>query len=74
MDISNIDNIELQYLTPDDYPALKEVMISSYPTMPDAFWKEHHIRTLIRLFPEGQAVIKINGELGRLRPVDHRRL
>lgn len=63
MDISNIDNIELQYLTPDDYPALKEVMISSYPTMPDAFWKEHHIRTLIRLFPEGQAVIKINGEL-----------
>lgn len=63
MDISNIDNIELQYLTPDDYPALKEVMISSYPTMPDAFWKEHHIRTLIRIFPEGQAVIKINGEL-----------
>jgi len=35
-------------------------MIEAYPTMPDAYWKESHIKSLIDKFPEGQVVIKIN--------------
>ncbi len=58
-----IDNIELSYLSIDDYQELKEAMIEAYSTMTNAYWQEHHIKKLIDLFPEGQAVIKINGEL-----------
>lgn len=63
MDIKNIENIELAYLDIEDYQELKKVMVSAYQTMPDAYWKEHHIRSLIRKFPEGQVVIKVNGQL-----------
>ena len=38
-------------------------MIESYATMPDSYWKEHHINTLINKFPEGQVVIKVNGQI-----------
>ena len=31
--------------------------------MPNAYWKEHQIKTLIEKFPEGQVVIKINNRL-----------
>ncbi|MBV1922781.1 MAG: bifunctional GNAT family N-acetyltransferase/carbon-nitrogen hydrolase family protein [Flavobacteriaceae bacterium] len=61
--IENIENIDLQYLTLDDYKDLKEAMIQSYPTMPDSYWKEHHIKLLIDKFPEGQVIIKINNEI-----------
>lgn len=61
--IENIENVELQFLTLDDYKELKEVMIESYPGMPDSYWKESHIESLINKFPEGQVVIKINGDL-----------
>lgn len=59
----NRQNIELLLLTIEDYQELKQVMINSYNTMPDAYWREHHIKTLIDVFPEGQAVIKVNGQL-----------
>ncbi len=58
-----IENIELTYLSMDDYQELKEAMIEAYTSMPNAYWREHHIQKLIELFPEGQVVIKINGEL-----------
>ncbi len=61
--IKNIENIELHFLTLDDYQELKEAMIAAYPDMPDAYWKHAHIKSLIEKFPEGQVVIKINGEL-----------
>lgn len=61
--VENIENVELEFLTLKDYKELKEVMIESYPSMPDSYWKESHIETLISKFPEGQVVIKINGEL-----------
>ena len=38
-------------------------MILAYPSMPEAYWKESHIATLIERFPEGQVVLKINGQL-----------
>lgn len=63
MDLQDIENIELQYLTISDYQELKSAMIEAYPSMPDAYWKESHIQSLISKFPEGQVVIKINDQL-----------
>ena len=38
--IKNIENIELQFLTLDDYKALKAAMIQAYASMPDAYWAQ----------------------------------
>ncbi len=62
MDNSNI-NIELAYLTIEDYQELKEAMIESYRHMPGSYWKERHIEKLLKIFPEGQIVIKVNGHI-----------
>jgi len=61
--MKEIENIELAHLSFDDYQELKEVMIASYTLMPDSYWKEHHIKTLIDLFPEGQVVVKANNQV-----------
>lgn len=58
-----IENIELTYLSYNDYQELKKAMIESYTTMPNAYWKEHHIRSLIDKFPEGQVVVKVDGNI-----------
>ncbi|TLP76994.1 bifunctional GNAT family N-acetyltransferase/carbon-nitrogen hydrolase family protein [Maribacter sp. ACAM166] len=63
MKIDEIENIELKFLNLDDYQELKTAMISAYASMPSAYWKEEHIKSLIDKFPEGQVVIKINGQL-----------
>jgi predicted amidohydrolase/GNAT superfamily N-acetyltransferase len=60
---NTIENVELQYLTIDDYNELKTAMIVAYPNMPNSYWRESHIRALIDKFPEGQVVIKINNKL-----------
>ncbi|MBP6231111.1 MAG: GNAT family N-acetyltransferase [Paludibacteraceae bacterium] len=62
-DTHAIDNIELVYLNCEDYEEIKNSMIESYPNMPEAYWKEHHIKTLVDKFPEGQVGIKIDNEL-----------
>jgi predicted amidohydrolase len=61
--IHNIENIELQYLTIDDYQQLKDAMIEVYSNMPNSYWSEAHIKSLIKKFPDGQVVIKVNGQL-----------
>lgn len=58
--MQEIDNIELAFLSMDDYQELKEAMIESYTSMPDSYWNELHISTLLNIFPEGQVVIKVN--------------
>jgi predicted amidohydrolase/GNAT superfamily N-acetyltransferase len=58
-----VNKIELKYLTIEDYEEIKEMMIESYSSMPDAYWKRSHIEKLINIFPEGQVGITINGEL-----------
>ncbi len=59
----NIENVELQYLTINDYQELKHAMIEAYSNMPNSYWKESHIKSLISKFPDGQVVIKVNGQL-----------
>ena len=43
-----IENIELSFLKFEEYQELKNAMIESYITMPDTYWKEHHIKSLIK--------------------------
>jgi len=61
--MEDIENIELVYLSLDDYQELKSAMIESYTTMPDAYWRENQINNLISRFPEGQVVIKVNNQI-----------
>jgi predicted amidohydrolase/GNAT superfamily N-acetyltransferase len=61
--IHNIDNIELVFLSMDDYEGIRLAMRESYSNMQEAIWKEEHIRTLIEKFPEGQVGIKVDDEL-----------
>ncbi|MEX2410124.1 MAG: bifunctional GNAT family N-acetyltransferase/carbon-nitrogen hydrolase family protein [Candidatus Paceibacterota bacterium] len=58
-----IDNIELDFVKPGDYDELKEAMIEAYQNMPNAYWKEHHLEALTKKFPEGQVMIRVNGQL-----------
>lgn len=58
-----IQKIELELLKKEDYQEVKEAMIEAYQTMPEAYWKEKHIHTLIEKFPEGQVALKVNGQI-----------
>lgn len=58
-----IEHIEIQYLTIEDYKQLKETMVEAYKNIPNPFWTQKEIATLIRKFPEGQVVIKVNGQV-----------
>jgi predicted amidohydrolase/GNAT superfamily N-acetyltransferase len=61
--MKDIDNVELSYLSIDDYAELKQAMIDSYSSMPDYYWREHHIDSLLEKFPEGQVVIKVDQQI-----------
>lgn len=59
----NIQNIELSFLTINDYQELREAMIRSYQTMPNSYWEKYEIKRLLEVFPEGQVVIKVNKQI-----------
>lgn len=61
--IEEIQNIELTFLRTGEYQELKEVMVTCYKDIPNNYWEEHHIKKLIRVFPEGQVVVKVNGKI-----------
>ena len=63
MKTNKIDNIELKYLTIDDFAELKEATLESYGGVLNSYWKEHHIEDLTAMFPEGQVIIKIDGNI-----------
>jgi len=60
---TEIKNIKLELLTLKDYQELKEAMIDSYQTMPNEYWKENQIAALVKKFPEGQVIIKVNNDI-----------
>jgi len=60
--MQEIENIELTYLTLDDYEELKKAMIQSYTNFPDSVWGKPQIKALIDRFQEGQVVIKVNNK------------
>ena len=59
----DIENVELKFLDLKDYQELKTAMKEVYKNMPDNYWEEKQIKSLIKKFPDGQVVIKVNGEL-----------
>ncbi|MFW6327114.1 MAG: GNAT family N-acetyltransferase [Bacteroidota bacterium] len=61
--MDNIDKVELRALKAKDYEEIKDTMIDSYQNWPGVYWKEHHIRKLLRIFPEGQLGILINDKI-----------
>ncbi len=60
---NKIEQVELKYLSLKDFEALKEVFIEIYGDDPDAYWKKDELRSLIDVFPDGQVVITVNGDL-----------
>ena len=64
---TKIKKVELRNLEFDDYKQLKNSMIQSYPEMTDSYWGITDIENLLRIFPEGQLVILVDGkvEIGR---------
>ena len=58
-----IENIEIVFLTLDDYEDLKNAMVEAYSNLPEGNWEEEHLKILINKFPEGQVAIKVNDEL-----------
>ena len=60
--MKDTDNIELTYLTIEDYEDLKKAMLISYPNM-ESYWEKTQIEKLLSIFPDGQVVIKVNGKL-----------
>ncbi|MFV0470732.1 MAG: bifunctional GNAT family N-acetyltransferase/carbon-nitrogen hydrolase family protein [Paludibacteraceae bacterium] len=62
-DVQLIENIELVFLKIEDYGEIKKSMQEAYANMPETYWKEHQIKTLIEKFPEGQVGIKVDNEL-----------
>lgn len=61
--MKEIETVEIRQLEPDDYQALKHSMIEAYANWPGAHWKEHHILSLLRAFPEGQIAVVVDGEV-----------
>ena len=63
MEEQKIENIELKYLTVGDFEELKSATLESYGGVLDSYWKKQHIEELTTIFPKGQVVIKIDGNI-----------
>lgn len=63
MQDKEIENIELSYLTIQDYQELKKATQESYRGLENSYWPKSAIQKLIDIFPEGQVLIKIDGEI-----------
>ncbi|MBC6993963.1 bifunctional GNAT family N-acetyltransferase/carbon-nitrogen hydrolase family protein [Neolewinella lacunae] len=60
---TDIEKVELKFLTLEDYEEMTLVMREAYTGLTDAVWKKHQIKKLTELFPRGQVALFINGEL-----------
>ena len=54
--------IEIRHLEITDYEAMKAAMLQAYPRLA-TYWRREQLARLISLFPEGQLVLTVNGEL-----------
>lgn len=58
-----MQKIEVRNLRITDYMALKKSMIEAYKSWEGAYWKEHHIQSLLEKFPEGQICVLVDGKI-----------
>ncbi|TVQ68167.1 MAG: carbon-nitrogen hydrolase [Balneolaceae bacterium] len=55
-----IERVELEPLRSGDFEAVQELMITCYPNMDQPSWSSKQLRKLIRVFPAGQMVIRVD--------------
>lgn len=56
-----IHKVELRNLNLRDYIELKTSMLASYQGIEDPYWDKDEIKKLLKVFPEGQLVILVDG-------------
>lgn len=59
----SIDKIDLRLINLDDFDELKAIMERVYSSMPNSAWQKHQVEKLVKLFPEGQVGIIVDGKL-----------
>ncbi len=60
--MTDIENIELEFLKLEDFIDLKEAMTEAYANISNPSWNKSHIESLISKFPEGQVAIKVDNQ------------
>ncbi|MCB0720113.1 MAG: bifunctional GNAT family N-acetyltransferase/carbon-nitrogen hydrolase family protein [Bacteroidetes bacterium] len=60
---TDIGSVELRQLETDDYDDLKSAMLAAYRDIENAYWRREQIEKLIEIFPEGQAVVQVDGQV-----------
>lgn len=58
---TTINKVELRTLQIDDYLELKKSMLESYKGLEDSYWNKDEIEQLLKVFPEGQLVVLVDG-------------
>ena len=56
-------NVQLRHLRFSDYPELREIMERVYQGVDDPFWEKMDIKRLLKVFPEGQLCIEVEGKM-----------
>src|SRR3546814_10348710 len=56
-------SVVLRALHKKDYSDLKASMIEAYSGMGGSFWDQDKIEKLLRIFPEGQFCVEVNGKV-----------
>ncbi len=56
-------NVHLRHLQLSDYPELREIMERVYEGVNDPYWEKMDIKRLLKVFPEGQLCIEVEGKM-----------
>ena len=59
--MANIEKVELRQLNIDDYEEMHRSLLEAYPNWQEDYWEKKDIRKLVRLFPEGQLAVVVDG-------------
>ena len=63
METLEINKVEIRNLQKEDYDQLASSFTRVYADGSDVFWTPEQIDTLIRIFPEGQIVVVVDGKI-----------
>ncbi len=61
--MTQIEKLDLELLTIQDYNELNELMHLCYPRVENPAWTKEQLKTLIKNFHEGQVVLKADGKI-----------
>lgn len=60
---AEINKVELRNLQLSDYDDLRITMQSAYHDMEESYWLKEDIKKLLKIFPEGQLVVVVDGKV-----------